>query len=773
MTWKKAFVLGLIITFFVPVLPQVVLAQPLDFVSTDNAFGYTVDTGLVYADYWQDISDGSGSFVNFPVNNVDSLDDEFSTPISIGFDFPFFENTYSQLVVSTNGYLTFENYLTEFYSYNTPFPADFAPNDIIAPFWDDLFVNKSSLDSSKWSIYYRLETDQIRIQWEEVVVAGEDDVNNVNSFQVILKNNGNIIFVYENLLGVLNQSTVGIEDVDGIDGVEVYYNEDGLVSNSAIGFTHPGAGVHLKMKPLYQGGFLEWDQVFFDLTLTNTGTVDSRFNLSDNITAGEDWDVQFLNENSNPFTDTNNDSVIDTGIVVSGAEIKIKVKVSAPSSAAVGQYSTITIRALSTVDNSKSFEVSLQVSKSAPFLLGINDNMIGVVSQVTTPNQQFDQSVNPLFTGATLSLAAVDEQRYLFAWENLGEFAAYKTIQFALFNSTSSSNPTILEVDDTSDDANVVWDSSPAISAKFGSQIAIVYVRDTYSPGYAKLDSDVYYVWLTQNGNLLDSPINISENSDVKVSMEAPSVGVNQNLHAFLAWGKRNKISDNEVYLDIMLAVYDQNGDIVSSAIQLTDSFGSGESYYTPMVTALSSGDFLLTYYAVYLEYDPETGKDVEVSEIRYMIFDQNGNVVPDTSGIITNSNGRGQDVVQLTNGNILIAWTNIDSNRIAYALLDNGGSVVKASSDLDSPDDRQMGLVSVTYDELGHGIFTWSDEEWSDYLYYALVDGSGDLISPPMRFRKGLNQIDPNIFSSFTGQGNAPIIGDLLWPVYLPLLTR
>jgi hypothetical protein len=179
----------------------------------------------------------------------------------------------------------------------------------------------------------------------------------------------------------------------------------------------------------------------------------------------------------------------------------------------------------------------------------------------------------------------------------------------------------------------------------------------------------------------------------------------------------------------------------------------------------LSSNKFLLTYYV----YDSVSKED----RIRYRIFNQDGSGYKSET-IINNSYGYGQDVVQLPGGNILLAWTNTNSHRIAYVMLDAERDFINTDAvDLESPDNRQMGSVSVTYDEFGHGIFTWGDEDWKDYLYYALVDGDGNVITPPMRFRKGLDSTNPNISSSSSGQGNAPIIGDLQWTINLPLLTR
>ncbi|MAT44639.1 MAG: hypothetical protein CL609_20080 [Anaerolineaceae bacterium] len=761
---KRCFIILILLGFLLPVFPVPVQAQPSQLFSAENAFGYTVDDTLTFGDYWEDISITGIPVAEYTGTNQIQLDDEFSGVIPLGFNFPFFENTYSQVYASTNGYLTFEYYFSEIYSSSSVIPGDFAPNNIIAPFWDDFFVNTSGVENHwAWEVYYKAEGNQTRIQWNKVLKRGEEESSNYNSFQVILTNSGDIYFVYENLLSsILNEATVGIEGPDGIDGVEYLYHQDGLTSNSVIKFTYPGPGVHLKIKPLYQSAFIENQETIFDLTLFNTGTVDSPFNLEKSLDGGQDWTVQFFDENLNPLTDSTGDGIVDTGILGARNSKLIKVKISSPENSVIGEFCKDIIRATSMVDPSRKFEVVLQAANAAPFLLGLNDNAAGVIAQVTTLERQFDQDVGNYFTGASLSLAAVNDQRYLFAWEELKGF--YKNIQFALFNTTSSTLPKIIELEDNTDKPVSVKDSSPAIAAKNGNQIAIAYIRNRYTLGLEiqLIDSNSYFVWLDQQGNHIVSPINISQNSNPQYAMEAPSIAVNSNSYAFLVWDKRNTVNQNT---DMVIAVYDQDGDVIHTKEQITDSQSDNLNYLNPMVTALSSNKFLLTYYV----FD-NISKEFS---IRYQIFNQDGSVYK-TERTINNSYGRGQDVVQLPGSNILIAWTNTNSNRIAYVMLNAEGDLLSAGPvDLDSPDNREMGVVSVTYDEFGHGILTWGDEDWSDYLYYALLDGSGNIITPPMRFRKGLDPSNPTLFSSYTGQGNAPIIGDLQWTINLPLLTR
>jgi hypothetical protein len=88
------------------------------------------------------------------------------------------------------------------------------------------------------------------IEWDQVSLYGSSDRL---SFEIILFENGDILFQYLSLEGSLVESTVGIEDGDGVDGLMYLYNSPGLSAGTTVRFM-PGSGT-LKVLPLYQSGF--------------------------------------------------------------------------------------------------------------------------------------------------------------------------------------------------------------------------------------------------------------------------------------------------------------------------------------------------------------------------------------------------------------------------------------------------------------------------------------------------------------------------------------
>jgi hypothetical protein len=99
-----------------------------------DAFGYRwLDSdesgGPTFA--WEDIT-GTGDLLAL------TGDDATSAPIDMGISFPFYGSSFTQVRVSTNGFLSFTDASTEFG--NQPLPNSGGPANLVAPFWDDLNI---------------------------------------------------------------------------------------------------------------------------------------------------------------------------------------------------------------------------------------------------------------------------------------------------------------------------------------------------------------------------------------------------------------------------------------------------------------------------------------------------------------------------------------------------------------------------------------------------------------------------------------------------------
>lgn len=155
-----------------------------------------------------------------------NLDDGWTSAIPIGFPFKFYGNLYSNLYLSTNGFISF-NALTSSYLTNGQIPSTALPNNIIAPFWDDLDGR------TQGTVHYLTDNGKFYVQftnWQRYNATGS------LTFQVEMHQNGKIMVYYNNMNATLNSATVGIENPAGNDGLQVVYNASYVTNNLALKF---------------------------------------------------------------------------------------------------------------------------------------------------------------------------------------------------------------------------------------------------------------------------------------------------------------------------------------------------------------------------------------------------------------------------------------------------------------------------------------------------------------------------------------------------------
>ncbi|MCB0262899.1 MAG: hypothetical protein KDH98_07085, partial [Calditrichaeota bacterium] len=185
----------------------------------DN-FGYIfIDSnepgGPVFS--WTDIS-GTGTQL--------TVGDEGFALINVFFDFTFYGQIRNQIQVSANGFLTFGSPVQQ--NINPVIPNSAQPNDIIAPFWDDLIPG---LDGGTVHVLEDFTNRQLIIQYTNVRRAA--DPNTRLSFQVIIRENQEILFQYLTMTGVTNSATIGIENATGTDGLQIINNQPYVTNNLA------------------------------------------------------------------------------------------------------------------------------------------------------------------------------------------------------------------------------------------------------------------------------------------------------------------------------------------------------------------------------------------------------------------------------------------------------------------------------------------------------------------------------------------------------------
>ncbi|MCC6370975.1 MAG: T9SS type A sorting domain-containing protein [Bacteroidia bacterium] len=156
-------------------------------------------------------------------------DDGITGPIPIGFNFNFYCGTYSQVIVGSNGFLTFDliNAINPATSQTSQFfPNTASPNGMVCYYWNDLDpsfggnVTFTTVGTSPNQMFILTYTD-VPI-WNTSLL---------NSGQIILYETTNVIEVHAALISTSPYlGTIGIENLSGTAGVAVTGSNNAIFS---------------------------------------------------------------------------------------------------------------------------------------------------------------------------------------------------------------------------------------------------------------------------------------------------------------------------------------------------------------------------------------------------------------------------------------------------------------------------------------------------------------------------------------------------------------
>ncbi len=146
--------------------------------------------------------------------------DDCGLRFGLGFSFPFFGTAYTDVAVCSNGYLTFDNPGNTTSFVNLPIPNTATPNNMVAPFWDDL--NSSTIGTIRTQTLGAPGTRRFIAQWTGVPHYGSTTL--LHTFQVVLfEGSSQIEFRYQTLppVGGTVTPTVGVENAGGTAGLNI------------------------------------------------------------------------------------------------------------------------------------------------------------------------------------------------------------------------------------------------------------------------------------------------------------------------------------------------------------------------------------------------------------------------------------------------------------------------------------------------------------------------------------------------------------------------
>ncbi|MBN2443623.1 MAG: hypothetical protein JXJ04_19845 [Spirochaetales bacterium] len=167
--------------------------------------------------------------------------------IPLGFEISFYGRSYDTITITSNGYMTFSNLVSQM---NTPFPSAQLPDNIIAPFWDDLNPSLSPAGGVYFETKGTAPNRIFIVQWDNVPLVS-DPLSRLTFQAQLFEKNNEVQFHYLEMVDGSGQSisgpargssaSIGMENAGGTRGTEVSFNQDGIVSgNTAFSFTLAG-----------------------------------------------------------------------------------------------------------------------------------------------------------------------------------------------------------------------------------------------------------------------------------------------------------------------------------------------------------------------------------------------------------------------------------------------------------------------------------------------------------------------------------------------------
>ena len=154
------------------------------------------------------------------------------------FSFPFYGTDFTELFVNSNGLITVGSGSYDYSGY--PIPSVSYPDHFITPF------SRNQDPSKAGNIFYKEEADRLIVQYESV--APYPDTGSF-TYQAVLHSSGVIEFFYKKMIGDLESATVGLENGDGTDGLEIAHNESYIEDGLAVRIFR-GPAYFVKVSPL-------------------------------------------------------------------------------------------------------------------------------------------------------------------------------------------------------------------------------------------------------------------------------------------------------------------------------------------------------------------------------------------------------------------------------------------------------------------------------------------------------------------------------------------
>lgn len=279
-----------------------------------------------YGHLWIDSDESGGpefDWIDIQATGTEILgltDDNYVGPFDIGFSFEYYGTEYVEFWVGSNGIIGFGD-TANYKSYlKDVLPNPTTPNNILAWCWDDLNILDGNNPDGK--VLYEQQGDMTVIQFVDYPKYNAAPGEVINA-EVILYKDGKIKYQYDTIGDGFEKDdcTVGIENVDGSDGLTVVYKADYLHDSLAVLFTNPMGWIDMTLESGYLAA-LEADTLPFSIVTEgmDVGTYSANIKVvSNDPDPGEsliEAPIDLTIEEAYTCGDVNDDESIDVDDIV-------------------------------------------------------------------------------------------------------------------------------------------------------------------------------------------------------------------------------------------------------------------------------------------------------------------------------------------------------------------------------------------------------------------------------------------------------------------------
>ncbi|WP_298938447.1 tandem-95 repeat protein [uncultured Ruegeria sp.] len=284
-------------------------------------------------------------------------------------------------------------------------------------------------------------------------------------------------------------------------------------------------------------------------------------------------------------------------------------------------------------------------------------------------------------------------------------------------------NDAPVAVDDTVDPSEFLVNEftnneqiNPSVTALANGHFVVTWQSDDGQQGDTS-ETAIKARILNENGVEIVSEFLVNESTNG--SQWTPSVTELANGHFVVTWSSNDQEQGDASGLDIKARIFDTDGNEIVSQFPVNEFTNSSQAY--PSVTALANGHFVVTWHS----WDQQQG-DASGGAIKASIFDENGDEIVSEFLVneFTNDSQWNPSVTALANGHFVVTWHSYDRQQgdtdftaTKARIFNENGDVIVSEFRVNEFTYFWQEDSSVTALANGHFVVTWAslDQEQGD----------------------------------------------------------